>query len=100
MTGDREDAVRKQGDAMAHDREAVSSNTDMGHDGALAHLYVAMYCLVALGEAGGSGAVTRAARIGQVELWPVIEHLGGSARAFTDWREAHEQGTTDARGGG
>jgi len=47
-------------------------------------LYVAMYCLVALGEAGGSGAATRAARIGQVELWPVIEHLGGSARAFTD----------------
>lgn len=51
---------------------------------ARAHLYVAMYCLVALGEAGGSGAATRAARIGQVELWPVIEHLGGSARAFTD----------------
>jgi len=54
----------------------------------------------ALGEASGSGAVTRAARIGQVELWPVIEHLGGSARAFTDWREAHEQRTTGAGRGG
>jgi len=72
-----------------HERDQLAPDTR--RDTALAHLYGAMYCLVALGEAGGSGAVARAARIGQVELWPVIEHLGGSARAFTDWREAHER---------
>ena len=54
----------------------------------LAHLYAAMLRLIAITEAAGPGGVARAARDAQRELWPVIEHHGGSQMDYVQWHEA------------
>jgi hypothetical protein len=61
----------------------------MGKDSAvespLAQLYAVMQHLLQIGEAAESGAVARAARAAQQELWSVIRHHGGSQEAYTNW---------------
>ena len=54
----------------------------------LAHLYAAMLRLIAITEAAGLGGVARAARDAQQELWPVIEHHGGSQVDYIRWQES------------
>ncbi len=85
---------------MAQERDPAVARPDVTRASALAHLYGAMYCLVLLGESGGNGAVTRAARAGQAELWPAIAYLGGGTHAFADWHEAHERRTDGYTGAG
>lgn len=53
----------------------------------LERLYAVMRQLLALGEAEDAGTVTRAVRVAQQQLWPVIQYLGGSQEDYVRWVE-------------
>ncbi len=62
----------------------------------LAHLYLALDYLAAISEATNSGAVARAGRATQRELWAAVALLGGDRDGYLAW---DAQRTQAAHGG-
>ncbi len=86
----------------------MTEGADRGPAGAatatevLAHLYQALDYLAAISEATNSGAVARAGRATQHELWAAVALLGGDRDGYLTWdaqrREAARRQAGDRRG--
>ena len=68
----------------------------------VAHLYQALDYLAAISEATNSGAVARAGRATQRELWAAVARLGGDRDGYLTWdaqrTEAARRRAGDRRG--